>query len=182
MINEKTVCNLLRNGDTKIFEEIYNTYYPTLNRYSFHIVMCEHSHDIVQEVFTKLWSSRKKLPLDLDIKSYLYRSVKNGSLNYLKHLDVIDDKKNKIIESTLFINDSWNDNEEEPHLFDRVYSIVETLPTQQQKILKLKFEGKSYKDISEELNISVKTVNNHIVKSYTIIRNILVMIFFSLFN
>lgn len=174
--NEEIIVGI-RDGSESIFSYLYTKYYRSLNRFSFNIVMCDNSHDIVQEIFANLWISRETLHEGINLKSYLYAAVKNSSLNYLKHLGVRDNKRSKIIESILLVNDNTDEDEE---LLSIVNNLIEDLPNQQKNVIKLKFEGLSYKQIATEMNISTKTVNGHVIKAYDYIRNKLVIFIFML--
>lgn len=175
VFNEETVVNEIKNGSQEHFCFIYEKYYTSLYRFSFHIVMREESRDIVHDVFTKLWENRKTLPPTTNLKTYLYSSVKNRSFDYLRHLGVEDRNQHKIVEAMLFVEDSWMDNEDN-EAYIKLNQCIEKLPPQQQNVIRRKAEGKSYVEIAEELNISVKTVNNHIIKAYQYIRdNILII-------
>lgn len=167
--DEEVVCEIV-NGSEKAFCFLYEKYFSSLNRFSFHIVMREESKDIVHDIFSKLWENRKSLPKDINIKSYLYTAIKNRSLDYLKHNGIKDKNQKKLIEALIFIQESWREEEDE-RLFDKLMSCVEKLPQQQFKIVKLKIEGKSYQEISDELNISTRTVNSHMMKIYNFIRD-----------
>lgn len=166
----------LRNCSQTIFCHLYDKYYADLNRFSFHIIMCDDSHDIVNDVFAQLWERHNKLPIDLNIKSYLYKAVKNGSLNHLKHRNVIDSRREKIIESMLFINEKWTDDDID--LVEIMNDRIMDLPEQQKLIINMRYNGMSHNEIAEELNISTKTVNNHIFNAYKSIRRKKIIFFF----
>lgn len=167
MTNSEIVAQL-KNGSEITFRYLYDKYYYQLNLFAYHIVMCEESHDIVHDIFTKLWEQRNTLNINTNINAYLYTAVRNSSFNYLKHNKILDTNKKKITEAILFVQEGWC--EEDEMLMDNLKEIIEKLPPQQRAIIKLRFEGKSYDEIAIELAISQKTINNHIYKAYQFIR------------
>lgn len=168
--DEVIIVKEIINGSQEHFCIIYEKYYSPLYRFSFHIIMREEARDIVHDVFVKLWESRKTLPLTTNLKTYLYSSVKNRSFDYLRHLGVEDRNQHKIVEAMLFVEDHW-DEDEDNEIHIKLNRCIDKLPLQQQNVIRLKADGKSYQEIAEKLNISVKTVNNHIIKAYHYIRD-----------
>lgn len=179
--NDEEIAVGIKNGSPELFCFLYEKYFSSLNRFSFHIVMREESKDVVHDVFSKLWENKKSLPDDVNIKSYLYSAVKNKSLDFLKHKGVEDKNQKKLMESIFFVEDSWCEDDEQ--LYEKLMKCVAKLPPQQQSVMKLKIEGKSYNEISEMLSISSKTVNNHMVKIYNFIRaNLYIIIYLGVIN
>lgn len=166
----------LKNGSQELFCYLYDKYYADLNRFAFHIIMCDDSHDIVNDVFIKLWERHTKISPEINIKSYLYKAVRNASLNHLKHRNVIDSRHEKIVESMLFMNEKWDNDSDE--LLDIINESIDKLPEQQKKIINMKYKGMSHIEIAAELSISTKTVNNHIFSAYKFIRKKVLLIFF----
>lgn len=151
------------------FEYIFNKYSECLFYYSFAIVNDEDvAKDLVHDSFIYIWNNRDKLDSSYSLKSYLYRIVKNNSLNYKKHEEV----KNK------YINYSLANNEEIEETYDnyetqynKVREALEQLPPRCKEIIEKCFlEGKKYKEIAEELDISVNTVKSHITSGLQAIR------------
>src|SRR4051812_25521343 len=74
------------SGLPDTFEEMYRTYYRILRNAAANIIGdADASHDIVQEVFLKLWHRKEELHAILNPKAYLYRSVINSSITFLEN-------------------------------------------------------------------------------------------------
>ncbi|NJO68593.1 MAG: hypothetical protein HC830_04325 [Bacteroidetes bacterium] len=75
----------IRSRDRKVFEFLFRKYFVSLTAYAKFIVK-NHiiSEEIAQEVFLKLWESAASINIDSSAKAYLYRSVHNHCLNYIK--------------------------------------------------------------------------------------------------
>jgi len=79
----------LREGDIGVFEEIYRLYYAPLCFYCLRYVGdMEEAKEIVQGLFLKIWLRKEDLKITTSVKSYLYKSVQNYALNYLKQEQV----------------------------------------------------------------------------------------------
>ena len=127
------------------------------------------AEDIVQDVFLSLLKNRDTITFTHSPKAFLCRSVINASLNYQKK-----HKREYYPENMPELEDDNTPdelvlNEEMYHVLTRSIS---SLPEQCKKIFKLnRFEGLKHKEIAEELDISIKTVKNHIGKALRIIRS-----------
>ena len=162
------------------FEEIYLKYYNMLYRFAYHYIMSDDAEDIVQDIFAKIYENMDDLPSNDKIKSYLYSATKNSCLNYLRKLKIIDNNKDKLIETIFHYSNEYLEDDEAIDI--EVQSCISKLPKQQRVILKLKIEGKSYKEISEILQISQGTVNTHINRAYKYIKENFTLVFLLIFR
>ena len=114
--------------------------------------------DIVQECFVKLWQLRDNFMYVHQIKSFLYTSVRNKSLNELEHTKVMNEYAQKVQEMSKdsFFQDKVIAEESYRILVDA----IEKLPPQMKSIMQLALEGKSNPEIAETLNISGETVHS----------------------
>jgi len=118
----------------------------------------EMAENIVQDVFLKIWQNRSKLDPSQMIHSYLFTSVKNESLKYLRHLDV--EKKSK--ERVLNLNDIEQTPDEQidgKEIEIEVYKAIDELPDKCREIFRMnRFDKQKYAEIAVILGISIKTV------------------------
>ncbi len=144
------------------FENLYKQHYQALANFAMNMVNDDNAaKDIVQEVFVRLWKRREKIEFGPYIKSYLYKAVTNTSLNHLqsnkKRLQIFQ----TLIDKNPIIKDGPNEMEKE-EFHHKVREAIDKLPPKCRVIFILsKHEGKKYREIAEELNISIKTVENH---------------------
>ena len=83
--DQQRLINGLKDGDKKVFEEIYRLYYSPLCFYCLRYVGdMEEAKELVQGLFLKVWLKRKSIEINTSLKSYLYRAVQNYALNYLQ--------------------------------------------------------------------------------------------------
>ncbi len=152
------------------FEELFKLYYADLSAYAMrYLKSTSQAEDIVSDTFYSIWKSKETLFKIQNIKSYLFKSVHNNCLYYLRsqkskpQMQVVDYSLS--MEQNIFVKDAM-DSIILKELSEQLESLIEELPSQQQKIFRMKrFENKKNKEIAEDLNISVKTVEMHMTKA-----------------
>ena len=162
---EKYLLGQLAKGDQSSYQKLFHTYYGDLCRFCLRYVRNEEvSEEIVQDVFIYLWEKRTVINISISFKSYLYTAVRNKSINYLKLQlpkdQVKDDIENFEISGSYDVEAELTFKE----LSAKVNEAIETLPNKCKAIFILSREsGYTYREIAEELNISIKTVENQMV-------------------
>lgn len=149
-------------------EGLYKHYFRQLCIYALHITEnIGASEDIVQEAFVGLWNHRETVT---DVRSYLYSSVRNGSLTYLRKSNPgLDIEKVDIPDESL---------EKDSEIEAKMWSAIDALPQRRREILLLsKRDGLKYEDIAYKLGISVNTVKNQISKALRTLKELPLKIF-----
>jgi len=161
----------LKDGNEKAFDDIFNTYYTPLCIYAKkYVEEIENAEEIVQDLFVKLWEKQNQLDINTSLKSYLYKSTYNSCLDFQKHLKIQQKYKDRVKEDPPEFID-FCDNLIELELEEKIKKAIDSLPKQCCKIFKLsRFENLKYKEIAEQLNISVKTVENQMGKALKILK------------
>lgn len=155
------------------FETVFRSFYRQLYLYAYSFVMDEmEAEDIVQGVFSVVWEKRQKLPDQLDIRAYLYVSVKHACLRYFQHLKITDQYRQKQAEALLLSFAEETDVDDE--VVVNVKKALGKLSAQQEMIVRLHVQdGLKYQEIAEQLNISENTVRTHLKRAYKILREYL---------
>jgi len=159
--------NIALHRSEEAFKTLFLHFYKPLTNFSYSLTKSEEAaEEIYSDVMLKLWDLGIALQNINNLKSYLYRAIKNASLNYLEKyhkLKSID--LDSISVEILPLHDS--ESEILANEFNRFAMIaVQSLPPKCQIVYKLiKEDGLSYKDVSEILNISVNTVEGHMVNA-----------------
>lgn len=163
---------LVRNGDRVAYEQLFKQHYTALVRFARDIVRdTDTAEDMVQEVFVKIWERKENIIITTSLKAYLYMAVKNHCLNKLR-----TEQKHAFMDESLAddLRFSSNNNDEESNtirLEQHIKAALDKLPPRCALIFKLsRFEHKTYKEIAEVLELSVKTVENQMGKALQIMR------------
>lgn len=163
---EKNLLLRLRAGDERAFEQFYKNYGRRIFGNILKMVKDqETAQELLQDVFVKVWENRTTIDMDKSFRSYLFTISRNLVYNYLKrtlllkqieqYLSATRTELYSHIEEDLF-------HQETEEAFKRA---VAGLPVKRQQIyIMCKIEGKSYEEVSGLLNISVSTINDHVVK------------------
>ena len=160
----------LKKGDAKAYSFLVNCYNHQLCVYANSLVNEKAlAEDIVQNVFIKTWEKRKFLNQNFSIKGFLFKSVYNEYIDqYRKNKSVTILEKKYIEALDAIVEEDYNVLEK---LYLLVQKEVQNLPPKCKNIFLLsKQEGLSNIEISEHLNISIKTVEAHITKAFSLIR------------
>lgn len=183
---------LYPNIDTQIdfetaFEHLFKMEFKGLHRYAYTVVKDEATaEEMVQNVFCKLWEKRGDIIFHQSAKAYLYRSVYNESLNYLKHLKVVTKYQNYAAQNKEHNRHAELETEHK-ELQRHLSNALNELPEQCRTIFQMsRFEELKYREIADKLDLSVKTIEHQMGKALRILRSKLVdflpVIFISLFN
>lgn len=167
-INEQQFSEWARrisSSDERAFKELFDATFEHYVRYAWRYTKDKESAmDIVQEGFIKLWNYRNRLDPAQSLKTYIYRMIKHKALNYIR-----DHQQDKVPLSNLELVDEqeFNPSEDlqtESPLNSALNKWIEELPKRQKEAFKLsRFEGLTHEEIAEVMEVSPRTVNNHIV-------------------
>ena len=166
MLNEKKTKLLISQGNSKRFKYLMEATSDELLQFALSFVRNQEiAEELVSDVFVKIWHKRAELPNIQNLKSYLFISVKNSCLSHLRKM-----KNEKVVfideyNDFLFAVTESNDNEViEKELLNKIYEAIEELPPKCREAFSLaKINGFKHREIAEIMNISEKTVNNHLV-------------------
>ena len=154
----------------QVFEEYYN---PLCNFASKFVAGKDVAEDVVQEVFVQMWQKREQITLKTGIKSYLFQSTRNKAIEIIRRnklqSDYVNEEKYKMETSYEIDKDADN-----YMLKEQLNKSIRQLPPKCQEIFVLsKKNGLTYGEIAEELNLSVKTVENQIGRGLKLLRRML---------
>jgi RNA polymerase sigma-70 factor (ECF subfamily) len=126
----------------------------------------EMAEEIVQDLFYVLWKERENLQIFTSVNGYLYRSVKNKSLQHLEQEKVRNDYRKMYAENASIETSTPQEELEYKELEQQIQEVLYHLPERRQTIFYMhRMEGKKYNEIALELQISVKTVEAEMSKA-----------------
>lgn len=161
----------IKDGDKWAFEQVFKMFYAPLCDYAVMILgNPSEAEDVVQDLFTHIWKNRSEVIVHGFVKSYLFTSVRFRAVNVLRYR-LMQRKHSELF--TEFVEDllSSGYSEEEEKRIERIMQVLQTLPPQRRIVFTMScLDGKKYKEIAEELGISVNTVKAHISQAYRDVR------------
>lgn len=164
---ESSLLKDLKRSDHTAFEALFDRYSAQLFRFSLsYLKSKEAAEDVVQEVFIKIWKNRKALKTDTSFQSYLFTIALNSVRKYFNQQAKLYELKHGIIVDLSDKQLELDDCSDYQILLDKLDEVIKRMPEKRQVVfIKKKIEGKSLNEISEELNISIKTVEYHITEA-----------------
>lgn len=179
-LSDTSLFCLIKQCDHDAFTELYNRYSSVLYLFIYFIIKDkEQTSDLVQNIFMSIWENRKRTTININVKNYLYTSAKNSVINFLRTKKtnqdyiktVLTEQKSKNIPSVEQIYEKAELN----RLIE--LSIQDLQNDTKQKIIKLRREGLSNKEVAKNLNIPENTVRIYYSQSIRDIRNHLKKLF-----
>lgn len=151
------------------FKQLFLEMYPRLVRYAVSLLGDgNEARDVVGDVFEKAWNQFSSLQMETR-RSWLYASVRNACLNWLKHQQVEQTNVEALIEATQY--DMSTRYEEHERLLQQAEQIARELKEPTCTILRLcYFEHLTYQQATDRLGISPNTVKKHISKALATLR------------
>ncbi len=168
----QVIGQIAKNIDEKYFEEIFREYFIPLTSFAGKYTRdLDEAKDIVHQVFGNLWEKRKDLHVETSIRSYLFTSVHNRCLNYIRDNKKFVEAGLPDGESNLYAYIDHEDYLENEELRNRIHQALDQLPEKCRRIFVLsRFEEKKYREIASELDISIKTVETQMSKALKILK------------
>ncbi len=159
--------------DKKQFELLFKSHFQYLVNYATQYVQDSNTaEDIVQKVFITLWEKRATINPQQSVKSYLFTAVRNNCLNYIR-----DNKKyrSRVLDLDCGEFDIIEpETESQEALQKQIEHALSELPEKCRKVFELsRIHKLKYKEIAEELDVSVKTVEAHMSKALKTLRVLL---------
>lgn len=155
-----------------VFKRYYLELYPQTTYFiGKYIENKEIAADLIQDVWLKMWEQELTFPNEDALKAYLYRSIHNAAMNFIRSnsreqlryeaIKTVSDD----IDSSNMLNDMV-----ESEIYAMINQAFSELSDAARRVYVESLKGKSQKEIAEELNISVNTVKKHIYNANQYLR------------
>lgn len=170
--------NNLKKGNERAFEYFFNKYYDSILGFCIQFIYNKpEAKGITQEAFINLWSSRQQIEKINGIESFLYTYAKSKCLNVIRNNKVKERYKSKTLNKKERALDydilkSMNfDSLALTELEELITKSIDDLPEKSKVVFyKKRYENKKNKEIAQDLNVTVKTVEAHMTTALKILR------------
>lgn len=159
----------LRRADPAAFRELFDRYHVPLFRFLLRLGVEEGAaEDVLQDVFAGVWAARERLDPTRSIRAYLYQSCRNRAANYFRKAARVSGLPSDDLTSPAPGPDALAG---QSMALDHLRAAIEDLPERRRAVFELCFmEGLTYKEAASILEISPKTVENHMAHALKAIR------------
>lgn len=171
LLQEQDLLSAIKQDDKGAFSLLFNAYYADLvlfcGNFTINKETCE---DIVQSVFLKLWNDRRTIQIEISLKSYLLKAVRNRCFDEYRHLEIVRHYESESTHSMLNCYDTehyilYSD------LLDHLNQALEQVPELYRETFEMnRFGGLKYREIAQKMNVSERTVEVRVSKTLEILR------------
>lgn len=166
----------MKEGDSDALSTLFRNHYPVL--YDYGIKFCQHDElvkDTIQDVFTYIWEKRQSLAVVKSVRAYLVTTFRH---TLLRSLNKIRQRENKLVEFGKYLDGTVFSPEEFIVFKEQKTSEMQVLrealnniPPRIREALYLKtFDGFSYREISEIMQISPGVARNYVSEAFERLR------------
>lgn len=171
---DSQIIKRLSDGDQGAFRVVFEHYYPRVSEFVRRIVKDDNlAEDITQDIFVKIWERREIFGVEVQaFGKYIYVMSRNAAINALRRSGRVSSLSNELL------NKSDNDSVEESYYAQEKELIIRLavcqMPEQRRRIFEMsRYMGMDNQTIATTLNLSKKTVENHLTLALKTLRSIL---------
>lgn len=171
-MNDFELVNLIKSGNKHAFAKIYERYFDVLYLHAYHRLRDkDEAKDLVQELFSYLWSHRESLNPTSNFSNYLYTSVRNRVLNILAHKYVEDKFLSSLQHAENKMEAITDHLARERQLAMIIEKEIQSLPPRMRHVFELSRKANlSYKEIAARLELSEQSVRSHVKGALRLLR------------
>ncbi|MNK99173.1 RNA polymerase sigma factor SigM [compost metagenome] len=123
----------------------------------------QEAKDLVQAFFLEIWEKNIYMRLNGDIKGYLFRSVQNKCLNYIRQQETQSKRQEKLTDYLFNNNDTQQENGNTDRIYTKLDGALNDLSKQRKEALKLVYlQDKKYKEAADIMGISINSLKTHL--------------------
>lgn len=169
--DEKMIAGLI-NDDKAVIDLIYNTYHKRIYAFAFsYLKIKDDALDVVHEVFIKMWESRHRIEPDSKIEAFVFTIARNTVLSIFRKKATEKKYVDHITNLTVPMDFNTQNTLDYNFLKETIDQLVDDLPPKRRQVfLFSRNEGLTNKEIAQKLEISEKTVEDHMSKAMAFLR------------
>lgn len=169
---DQMIFQSIKSGDEKALEMLFKEYYQPLCRYAnSYLEDPDDAEEVVQNCFIKLWEKKENINIQSSVKSYLYQIIRNACLNEIKHQKVKKSYGDMVSQQGEQHSEASDQTTLRGELEEKIAIALQSLPQQCRLIFTMsRFEELKYQEIADQLNLSIKTVENQMGKALKLMR------------
>lgn len=170
------IIERLNVKDPEAINDLFNSFYGSLYSFASYMISDQEvAHDLVQDVFVRVWENAGAISLHTSLRNYLFAAVRYNCINHLKELNIEDRNNRRWL--LAHIESETVDAIEDEEMRSQINQLIESLPKQCREIFTLRYHnGFTYKEISMSLNVSENVVKVQIHRAIKKLREKLVQI------
>lgn len=173
-MDDQQVLKSIKEQDKRVFELFYKKYYKQLFAVAYRYVgQMEVAEEIVHDLFITIWNKADQLDIQYSIKSYLFKAIVNSSLNYIKKEKMQTEKRLAYLsvqENEVSLDEETKETDEK--MLKSLEEALELLPAKCKQVMYLSRFGKlKQQEIATQMEISLKTVKNHLTYGFQKLRD-----------
>ena len=167
------VIEQIKAGDEAAFDDLFTAFYGKLQAYAFSVLQNEvQAEEVVQTVFCRIWEKRLKWEVTTSLKAYLYGSVYHRCIDGLRRDKHAQKYQRHVLQNTEGQAAPASGKAELKELEIKLQYALSQLPDQCRAIFQLsRFSGFKYREIAEQLGLSIKTVEAQVSKALKHLRD-----------
>ncbi|RIJ46975.1 sigma-70 family RNA polymerase sigma factor [Maribellus luteus] len=170
---EKNLIYGLNRGDHDSFRALFDLYSKPLFQFSLNYLKSKDAaEDVVQEVFSKVWSKKTEIKSDTSFKSYLFTIALNAIRKQFNKLSKLNEARHEILFSLSSNKPVFDDKDDYQALLNKLEELIDLMPEKRKQVFVMKkLQEKSLNEIASELDISSKTVEYHITEAMKFLKS-----------
>jgi RNA polymerase sigma-70 factor, ECF subfamily len=173
-LSDQLVIQQIRTGDEPAFDALFTAWHGKLQAYAFSVLQNEaQAEEVVQTVFCRIWEKRQQWQVHTSMKAYLYGSVYHQCMDGLRRTKQVKKYQRHVLQTTIEEQTPPASGKAElKELEAKLQYALSQLPDQCRAIFQLsRFGGLKYREIAEQLGLSVKTVEAQVSKALKHLRD-----------
>ncbi|MEG0796614.1 MAG: RNA polymerase sigma-70 factor [Odoribacter sp.] len=176
--DETEILSQINKGDEAGLKSLFDIYYKPLCIFSLNFIdSFDEAEDIVQDLFIKFWERKDKETFKGSLRAYLFSSIQH---NCIKIAQIHNKYQFSEIEDYVDPVNSPMTEEEIEIQRQKIYTEIQRLPEQCRYVFEaIVLKDMKYKEVAQELNLSVNTIKTHLSRALKQLRsslNIIVLL------